>query len=108
MEATTAIYPLEKMRFIIKDACNLDITYAYDDLVFAEHGIFLLQFLNTEGTEMACWFNNEVNESDEINMFDSLVRSASLNTCKITFNGHFSMQQKAGSEEIELKFEKEE
>lgn len=105
MESKTTLYPLEKVRFIIKDACQLDITYAYDDLVFAEHGVFVLQFANPEGTLLSCWFNNEVNEPDEINMFDSLARTASLNNCAITFKGHFSMQQKPGTEEIDIEFE---
>lgn len=104
MDVTTILYPLEKVRFIIKDACQLDITYVYDDLVFAEHGVFLLQFMNPEGTQLACWFNNETTESDEIRIFDSLVRTASLNDCSITFKGHFSMEQKAGTDEIDIKF----
>ena len=27
------LYPLEKVRFIIKDACGIEIAYAYDNLV---------------------------------------------------------------------------
>ena len=37
-------FELEKAKFIIKDATNLDVAYAYEDLVFSEHGIFILQF----------------------------------------------------------------
>jgi hypothetical protein len=35
---------LEKIRFIINEATGLDLAYAYDDLVFSEHGVFIVQF----------------------------------------------------------------
>lgn len=104
MKPVTALYELEKIRFIIKDACGIDVAYAYDDLVFAEHGLFLIQFLNNESTQLACWFNADVYESEEIKMFDSLVKSGSLNNVNITYKGRFCMKQKVGSHEIDIEF----
>lgn len=97
-------YPLEKIKFLIKDACQLDIAYAYDDLVFSEHGLFLIKFDDYEGIRLSCWFNNEILESEEIRMFDSLALTAKLNNAVITYKGRFSMKQKAGSEEIDIVF----
>lgn len=104
MSSTIQLFSLEKARFIIKDATKLDISYAYEDLVFAEHGLFLLQFCNPEGTQFNCWFNHEINETDEIKMFDSLVKTASLNTAEITYKGHFNMDQHPRSEQINIQF----
>ncbi len=98
------LYELEKVKFIIKDATGLDIAYAYDDLVFAEHGLFLLQYLDNESTQFACWFNAEVYEKEEIKIFDSLVKTALLNKSTITYKGRFCMKEKVGSEEIEIEF----
>ena len=98
------LYELEKVRFIIKDACGLDIAFAYDNLVFAEHGLFLIQFLDFEGSRLACWFNNEIIETEEIRMFDSLAKTSSLNNTKIIYNGRFSMKQKKGKENIDIEF----
>lgn len=98
------LYELEKIRFIIKDACGLDVAYAYDDLVFAEHGLFIIQFTDKAGSQLGCWFNNEILETEEINMFDSLAKTASLNNAAITYKGRFCMKQKVGSEEIEVEF----
>jgi hypothetical protein len=53
-QLTPELYELEKVRFIIKDACGIDVGYAYDDLVFAEHGLFLIQFLDKASTQLAC------------------------------------------------------
>jgi hypothetical protein len=98
------LYELEKIRFIIKDACGLDVAYAYDDLVFAEHGLFIIQFLNKQSTQLACWFNAEVYEKEEIKMFDSLAKTATLNNASITYKGRFCMKQKVGTDEIDIEF----
>lgn len=103
-QITSELYELEKVRFIIKDACGIDVAYAYDDLVFAEHGLFIVQFLNKESTQLACWFNAEVYENEEIKMFDSLAKTAKLNNTSITYKGRFCMKQKVGSDEIDIEF----
>lgn len=97
-------YELEKVRFIIKDACGLDVAYAYEDLVFAEHGIFLLQFLDKTGDELACWFNKECLETSKVKILNSLTKTATLNGIKLDYKGKFEMLQKAGSEEIDINF----
>jgi hypothetical protein len=97
-------YELEKIRFIIKDACGLDVAYAYDNLVFAEHGLFLIQFMDNTSTNIGCWFNNEMPELQQINFYDSLVKSASLNKLSISYKGRFMMKQKSGSDEINIEF----
>lgn len=101
----SGLYELEKVRFIVKDACGLDVAYAYDDLVFAEHGLFIIQFVDKVGRELLCWFNNEIIEVDEINMFDSLAKSAMLNGSNITYKGRFVMTQKGDGKEIEIQFD---
>lgn len=103
-QLNTELYELEKVRFIIKDACGIDIGYAYDDLVFAEHGLFLIQFMDKAATKLACWFNSEMPEMQEIKMYDSLTKTASLNNATITYKGRFLMKQKVGSDEIDIEF----
>ena len=103
-QVNTNFYDLEKVRFIIKDACGIDIGYAYDDLVFAEHGLFMIKFLDKTSTQLACWFNSEMPELQEIKMYDSLTKTASLNNATITYKGRFMMKQKSGSDEIDIEF----
>jgi len=97
-------YELEKIKFLIQDACGLDVSYAYDDLVFAEHGLFIIQFLDQEGKELLCWFNNDIIEENEIKMFDSLVKSATLNASAITYSGRFLLNDKNRSNQIDIQF----
>lgn len=97
-------YELEKVRFIIKDGCGLDVAYAYDDLVFSEHGIFVLQYADNNGKSMYCWFNKDCNENNRVSLFKSLTNSANLNNMKIEYKGHFEMIQKDNEEQIDIQF----
>jgi len=99
-------YDLEKARFIIKDATQLDVAYAYEDLVFSEHGIFILQFDKKKHDAMFCWFNKDCVEKERFSLFKSLTNTAILNKVKLVYKGNFEMTQKDGNEEIDIKFTK--
>jgi hypothetical protein len=96
-------YELEKVKFIVKDACGIDIAYAYEDLVFSEHGLFIIQFLENS-KELGCWFNKECLEPNKVQMYNSLAKSATLNKLELKYKGKFEMSQKANSEEIDIQF----
>jgi len=87
-------YELEKVRFIIKDGSGLDIAYAYEDLVFSEHGIFIFQFNGQSPDSFFCWFNQDCVEADRISILNSLNKSAGLNKMSISYKGQFEMIQK--------------
>jgi hypothetical protein len=103
-DTTIQLYELEKVRFIIKDACGLDIAYAYEDLVFSEHGIFILQFSKESSSQVTCWFNKDCLETNKAEMVKLLSKSATLNGLKIIPKGKFEMKQKEGSDEIDIQF----
>ena len=103
-EKMVPFYNLELVRFLIKDGSGLDIAYAYEDLVFSEHGIFILQFIGESSQNFYCWFNMDCNEKDRLNIFESLLKSAELNGFEIKYKGKFDMNQKTNSEEFTLNF----
>ena len=105
-EKDVQFYELEKARFIIKDATGLDVAYAYEDLVFSEHGIFILQFDKTKPNCQICWFNKDCIEADRHSLLKSLTTTANLNGVKILYTGKFEMTQKEGEQEIAIKFTK--
>ena len=96
-------FNLEKVRFIIKDGTGLDIAYAYEDLVFSEHGIFIFQFDSISTNTFFCWFNKDCIENDRISLLNSLIKSAILNKTEIIYKGKFEMIQKE-DEQISLNF----
>ena len=52
-----SLRPLGKVLSVV-ESLGLEVTYAYDDLVFVEHGAFVLQFLKEPG-QLACFTNAE-------------------------------------------------
>jgi len=96
-------YNLEKVRFIIKDGSGLDIAYAYEDLVFSEHGIFIFQFDLKSSETIYCWFNQDCIETDRVSLLTSLIKTATLNKMKIIYKGKFEMIQKE-NEQISVDF----
>ena len=105
-EKDIKFFELEKAKFIIKDATNLDVAYAYEDLVFSEHGIFILQFHKQLPNTFLCWFNKDCVESERYAMFKSLTTTANLNQFKIVYKGKFEMSQPDSEQEIFIKFTK--
>jgi len=105
-EKDVQFYELEKARFIIKDATDLDVAYAFEDLVFSEHGIFILQFDKKQQDSFICWFNKDCEEKERFSFFKSLTNTAILNKIKLVYKGKFEMTQKDGEEEIDIKFSK--
>ena len=99
-------YDLEIVRFLIKDGSDLDIAYAYEDLVFSEHGLFILQFIGESSQSFACWFNKDCIESDRINIFNSLTKTSTLNGLELEYKGKFEIYQKGDCDEIDIHFEK--
>ena len=96
-------FNLEKVRFIIKDGSGLDIEYAYEDLVFSEHGIFIFQFDAKKADVFFCWFNKDCVENDRISLLNSLIKSAILNKTEIIYKGRFEMVQQE-EEQISVNF----
>jgi len=96
-------FNLEKIRFIIKDGSGLDIAYAYEDLVFSEHGIFIIRFDANNANTFYCWFNKDCMDSNRTSILDSLMKSAVLNKAEIIYKGTFEMIQKE-DEQIAINF----
>src|ERR1035437_1068158 len=94
IENNIQFYNLEKIRFIIKDGCGLDIAYAYEELVFSEHGIFIFQFDVNSSDTIFCWFNQDCIETNRISTLTSLIKTATLNKMNILYKGKFEMSQK--------------
>jgi hypothetical protein len=52
----TTLRPLGKLREIVL-ATGLDISYAYDDLIFSENSVFILQFDEEVENRILLYFN---------------------------------------------------
>jgi hypothetical protein len=93
---------LEMVRQVIKEATDLDIAYAYDDLVFPEHAAFLIEFDAETDKKLYCYFHVDCLPDSKIEILDQLTQSFKKRGCILTSKGSFSLDQKG--EEIEIRF----
>lgn len=63
---------IDKIKFIVQDATGLDIMYAYDDMVFPEHGVFLIRFSDENPALIFCHFHEDCPEDERTRIFSSL------------------------------------
>ena len=81
---------------------GIEVTYAYEDLVFVKHNPFLLQFGKTG--EMLFYYNNiEAHEAEEQQLFAAVLNLANKNGLTLVHRGNYELSAEDG-EELRLKF----
>lgn len=93
---------LERVRQVVKEATDLDIAYAYDDLVFPEHAAFMIEFDVESDKHFYCYFHVDCLPESKVEILDQLTQSFKKCGCSLTSKGSFSLDQKG--EEIEIRF----
>lgn len=99
---TIPFRPFSLVRELV-NAIGLEVTYAYEEIVYIEHNAFLLQ-MGESGEIVNLYFNTEslIEERDKI--ADRLRDEGLARQLKIIRKGLFSMRQKADGENIEITF----
>lgn len=93
---------LEKVRTIIDDATGLEVSYAYDDLVFPDHTAFIIQFDDSKTNHFFGYFHKDCNPADQRDLEDKLTAASSKQKCQLSFKGRFDLEQKG--EEVDIHF----
>ena len=98
---TIPLRPLTRVERVIK-AIGLEITYAYDDLVFAEHNAFVLQFGNS-GKKISLYFNEDLEKEKQPEIERMLIEAGKNEELEVSFKGTYSLEQ-VEEEKIKLVF----
>lgn len=93
---------IDKVRFLIKDATGLDVMYAYEDLVFPDHGAFIICFDDENEHNFFCYFHEDCLEAERKDLSKKLEKTCALNKCTLVPKGTYQYEQKG--EEIDIKF----
>ena len=93
---------LEKVRVMLKEATELDIAYAYDDLVFPEYTAFIIQYAESNDTDFSCYFHEDCLPESKTGILENLMVTFKEHGCAIVSKGNFKLKQKG--EEVEIAF----
>lgn len=93
---------------IVKDiinSCSLDISYFYDDLIFADHNVFILQFDDKHPEVLNLYFNTDCAFDVKINLKDNLYREAEDRGMIMQDCGKFFLEENQENKEITIHYE---
>lgn len=93
---------LESVRQIISAATNLDISYAYEDLVFPENTAFIIQFDDKNINKLFCYFHEDCDEESRKTLFSNLTKECLTKKCGMEMKGNFVLEQK--DDEVQIQF----
>ena len=96
-----AIKPLGKITAILADL-GLEVTYAYDDLVFVQHSAFLLQFTD-EPNILKLFANTECDTGEANAIAATIVLSFDKGGFVANPSGRYTLSQN-GDETLKLEF----
>ena len=95
--------PLGEVRDIVQ-ATGLDISYAYEDLVFSDHSVFILRFADEATKKLYLYFNSACIEPEANALTEKLITAGKGMGFEILKAGSFTLTQASEIEEIEIKF----
>ncbi len=95
---------LEEVRQIVAAATSLNISYAYEDLVFPENTVFIIQFDDKNPDNLICYFHKDCDIKSRNQIYGRLKNECHLKNCTLDLKGCFILEQQ--SEEIQIQFSK--
>ena len=93
---------LETVRQIVAAATKLDISYAYEDLVFPENTAFIIQFDDKNQNNLFCYFHEDCDSESRITLFGNLKKECLQKKCNLKMKGNFVLEQK--NDEVQIQF----
>jgi hypothetical protein len=94
--------PLGEILEIVQQI-GFDITYAYDDLLFSNHHVFIIRFDAAIQNRIWLHFNQDCQSKERISIQEKL-RKACTKKFDLQEGSLFLAKQIEGKEEIELRF----
>jgi hypothetical protein len=95
--------PLNKVSSVMQHV-GFEPGYAYDDLVFSDNAVFLIQFHSRDDARLILYFNEECDKKVAIQLKSGLKEAAQKEGFSIDLKGTFSLSQEQGVEDINIRF----
>jgi len=98
------LFDLGRVQNVVKAATGLEVTHAYEDLVFVEHSAFLIQFDPKDLKRFLCHFNEDCPVPDRIKLLGYLQAAAEQEGLVCAQGQVFRLEQVPDKEEIRVLF----
>jgi hypothetical protein len=85
-------------------ASGFDISYAYDDLVFSEHNVFIIKFHERDYSKLYLYFNIDCDPKVALSIEQKMIKYGPVSEMGVVRKGFFSIKQAEDKEELELSF----
>ena len=93
---------LEAVRQLILEATGLDVSYYYEDLVFPEETVFIIQFDDHNLNNLFCHFQKDLKNQARENVYKALAEVCQKQNISLEMKGLFELKEK--DEKIDLVF----
>ncbi len=103
---TITYRPLGKIRNIVQST-GFDISYAYDDLVFSDNSVFIIQFDDYNMSKLHLYFNTDCDKIEMLKIEQELMKASKIEDFTIINKGLFSLEQVDGKDEISIRFQED-
>jgi hypothetical protein len=103
-EHSMGLFDLGRVQNAIQEATGLEVTHAYQDLVFVEHSAFLIQFDATDLKRFICHFNQECPVEDREKLLPRIQAAAIQNGLTCMEGKIFTLEQVPDQEDIRIQF----
>ena len=88
----------------IASSTGLEITYAFDDLFFSEHSVFVIRFDKEKEDKLNLYFNQQCEKKTANAIKQKLFEAAAQQKVQLLEIGKFNLKPIEGKEEIEIEF----
>jgi len=72
---------------------GLEVTYVYDDLIFADKSVFIIQFDKDDPNLLLLFFNADCDAQYQKELTATMRKSAVAENFKLQFAGYFSVKE---------------
>ncbi len=100
---TLQIRPLGKVKQMV-ESIGMGITYAYDDLVFSDHSMFIIRFVDDNPSSLLLYFNIDCDSQESLSVEKKLEVVSLYAGFSMKRMGTFEIQEVEGKESINILF----
>ncbi len=86
------------------DAAGLEITYAYDDIVFVDHSLMIISFRDDDPGRIDIYFNRDCEPQTRRELSEKVRSEAEKRELIACEKGAFRLEDDPGTEQLKISF----